>query len=69
VIDILNADQELLQSHVTSFLQQDAALISKFRLRAAIGLMTSSALKLPVTTYDPQANYDQNATKWFGFGE
>ena len=68
LIDILNADQELLQSRIAAYAQEDALERATCRLRSAIGGLTATALKLPTKIYDPQQHYDDNASRWFGFG-
>lgn len=69
VIDILNAEQEFLQSKVTAITQREASVTAGFKVLAAMGSMTGQHLKLPVPMYDPTQHYDQDATRWFGLGD
>ena len=65
-IDVLNAEQELLDSRrelVRSKHDQDLAIL---QLRAGVGRLTASALHLPTQLYDPQQHYDEVRNKWFG---
>jgi outer membrane protein len=69
ILDILNAEQELLQSKITAITEQQNNIVAAYRLLNVMGRLTAADLKLPVTLYDPAKHYDENATKWFGFGD
>jgi len=69
IIDILNAEQELLQSKITAITQRENSLAAAYRVLGVMGQMTALYLKLPAPVYDPAKHYDQDATRWFGFGD
>lgn len=66
VLDVLDAEQELLDSRVGHTEAQRDERIAAFELAAAIGRMTASNLKLAVDVYDPRNHYDEVRGKWFG---
>lgn len=69
VLDILNAEQTLFQSRANLVVSQHDEAIAEFSLAVAVGRLTAEQLKLPVTYYDPQINYDEVRNKFFGFGD
>jgi len=69
IIDILNAEQELLQSRVTAITEQQNSIVDAYRILSVMGRMTAVDLKLPVSLYDPTKHYDDDASRWFGFGD
>jgi len=69
IIDILNAEQELLQAKVAAISQQANMLIAAYRIVGVTGHLNAADLKLAVPLYDPKDHYDQDATKWFGIGD
>ena len=69
ILDVLNAEQELLNSQVAVVSSQRNAAVAAYQLLAAIGQLTARDLGLKVTLYDPDAYYDENAARWFGFGD
>lgn len=66
VLDVLDAEQELLDSRVGHTEAQRDERIAAFELAAAIGRMTASNLKLAVDVYDPRNHYNEVRGKWFG---
>jgi outer membrane protein len=68
-LDVLNAEQELLDAKVEMARAQHDKNLAILQIRSAIGELTANALKLPVDTYDPKHHYDDVRDKWFGFGE
>lgn len=66
VLDILNAEQELLNSRVAHVRAQRDELVANYQLKSAIGQLTARDLKLPVELYDPRKHYDEVRDKWFG---
>lgn len=68
IIDILNAEQELLQAKVTAISQRTNTLVAAYRVISVMGRMNAADLKLPVALYNPVDHYDQDARKWFGLG-
>jgi TolC family type I secretion outer membrane protein len=61
VIEVLNAAQELLLAQLNLTAAQRDLNINTFRLNAAVGRLTATALNLPVMIYDPQLHYDRDA--------
>lgn len=69
VLDILNAEQTLLNSEVSLVRSQHDATIAAYQVRSAVGTLTASGLQLPVALYDPTKNYKDVRGKWFGVGK
>jgi outer membrane protein len=67
--DLLTAAQDRLSAQVALANSQHDLAISTFQLLGATGELTAMALKLPVKFYDPVEHYNDNATRWFGFGD
>lgn len=66
VLDVLNAEQELLDAKVNHVRAQRDELVAAFELKSAVGLLTAERLRLAVDLYDPVVNYDESRDKWFG---
>lgn len=66
VLDVLDAEQELLDSQVNLVRSERDEIVARFELKSALGGLTANDLKLPVDTYDPTANYREVRDKWFG---
>jgi len=66
VLDVLDAEQESLDSRVSHVSAQRDELLAVFKLKAAMGQLTSRDLKLPVAAYDPMDNYQKVRDQWFG---
>lgn len=66
VLDVLNAEQELVAARVSLVLAQHDELNAAYQVAAAIGRMTAEGLHLPVTPYDPTVNYDRARDAWVG---
>ena len=69
ILDVLNAEQELLNSQVAVVSSRRNAQVAAYQLLAATGQLTAQNLGLKVKFYDPNAYYDSNAARWFGFGD
>ena len=69
VLDVLNAQQELLNAQVALVSAQRDAQVAAYQLLSALGWLTAKKLALKVQVYDPSRNYKDNATRWFGFGD
>ena len=65
VLDILDAEQEVLDAQVSLVGAQHDEVVASFRVAAAIGRLTATDLALPVTIYDPQIDYDKVRNAWF----
>ncbi len=66
ILDILDAEQELLDSQVGLVRAQRDALVAGFAILAAIGRLTAEDLGLPVEIYDPLEDYQRVRNRWFG---
>lgn len=69
ILDVLNAEQELLNSQVAVVTSRRNAEVAAYQLLSATGQLTARQLGLKVKFYDPKAYYDENAARWFGFGD
>lgn len=67
ILDILNAEQELLSARVQLVTARRNAYVAGFSLLAAMGRVEARDLGLADETllYDPQVNYDRVKGKWF----
>jgi len=66
--DLLNAAQDLLNARLALARSQRELGVASYRLVAVTGALTARALGLPVKIYDPVQHYDDDAGRWFGFG-
>ncbi len=66
VLDILDAEQELLGASVDLVGARRDEVVSAFKLKAAVGQLTARQLNLPVDFYDPERHYREVRDKWFG---
>ncbi|GAA0729468.1 TolC family outer membrane protein [Sphingomonas japonica] len=70
ILDILNAEQELLNSQVTLVTARRDAYVAGFALLAAMGKAEAQDLGLDGgALYDPIANYDRVEGKWFDWDD
>lgn len=67
VLDVLNAEQELLNARVAVAQSKHDAFIAACEILAAAGLFRAKPLALQVKLYDVSEHYD-DATDWLGFG-
>jgi outer membrane protein len=67
-LDVLNAEQELVNAKVTLVRAQHDANIAFYQVQAAVGLLQARSLALPVQYYDEEAYYKENRFKWIGLG-
>jgi TolC family type I secretion outer membrane protein len=68
VLDVLDAEQELLDARVSLVRAQRDEAVSTFSVRQQIGTLVASKLSLGVPTYDFEAYYRSVRNKWFGWG-
>lgn len=68
VLDVLNAEQELLNAQVTLVSSQRNAVVAAYQVLASSGTLTAGALGLKVKLYDPLEHYNEDAGAWVGFG-
>ena len=66
VLDVLDAQQELLDSQVSLARAERDQVVAAFQLKSAIGQLTARQLRLPVQYYDPEEHYQQVRGAWFG---
>lgn len=68
VLDVLNAEQALLDSQVALVGTRRDMVVASFTLYSAIGRLDAANMDLPVDYYDPREHYDRVEGKWHGFG-
>jgi len=68
VLDVLNAEQELLNSQVNLVTSKRDAAVAAYELLSAVGSLTARGLALNVRAYDPIEHYDDDAGRWVGLG-
>ncbi len=66
VLDVLNAEQELLNSRVSLVQAQRDEVLASFQLLSAVGKLQARELGLPVEIYDPAANLSATRDRWSG---
>lgn len=66
VLDVLDAEQELLDAKVNLVRSERDELVARFELKSAVGGLTAVELKLPVKVYDPEGYYRRVRNRWFG---
>jgi outer membrane protein len=68
ILDVLNAQQELLNAQVAVISAERDAYVAAYQLLQAMGELTARYLALNVKFYDATEHYDDDADKWIGFG-
>ncbi len=68
VLDVLDAEQELLDAKVNLVRAQRDDVVASFELLEATGMLTAGKIGLPVKIYDPRLHYRQVRDKWIGTG-
>jgi outer membrane protein len=68
VLDVLNAEQELLNAQVALVSSERNAVVAAYQVLAASGGLTAKSLRLNVKLYDPLEHYNDDAAAWAGFG-
>jgi outer membrane protein len=69
ILDVLNAEQELLNASVALVSAKRNAEVAAFQVLAASGTLTAKNLGLKVKFYDPLEHYDDDAARWIGLGD
>ena len=69
ILDVLNAEQELLNASVALVSAKRNAEVAAFQVLAANGSLTAKTLGLKVKLYDPLEHYDDDAARWIGLGD
>ena len=65
-LDVLNAQQTLLQARVALVTAQHDQVVNSYQLLSAIGRLSVKTLGLGVAEYDPRVHFEQVKTKQFG---
>ncbi len=68
VLDILDAEQELLDSKVNLVRSQRDEVVAGFALLTATGRLNAREVGLTVEIYDPEIDYKRVKGKWIGIG-
>jgi outer membrane protein len=66
ILDVLNAEQELLDAEVQLVSTRREVVVAAFQLLAVMGRLSAAQLHLLEEVYDPDAHYDEVRRKWFG---
>ncbi|GAB4351878.1 MAG: TolC family outer membrane protein [Kiloniellaceae bacterium] len=66
VLDVLDAEQELLDAQVSLVGAQRDEIVASYRVLSAIGRMTAADLGLATAVYDPDSDYRAVRESWFG---
>ena len=65
-LDVLNAQQELLNARVAQVTAQRDRVIASYSLLSATGQLSARSLGLKVATYDPKVHFEQVKDSWLG---
>ena len=68
VLDVLDAEQELLDSQVNLVIADRDDLVAQYDLLAAVGRLTAAGLDLNTERYDPEQYYGEVRNKLWGTG-
>jgi TolC family type I secretion outer membrane protein len=66
VLDVLDAEQELLDAQVSLVSAQRDEVVASFSVLSAIGRMTAADLGLGTAVYNPEEDYRAVRESWFG---
>jgi outer membrane protein len=66
LLDVLDAEQELLNSQVSLVTAKRDTVVQAYALLAAIGRLNAQELELTAVVYDPEVNYQQVRRQWWG---
>jgi outer membrane protein len=67
ILDVLDAEQELLNARVQRVLAQRDAAVAAYGLLASVGRLDAKSMELKVDAYDPARHYENVKDKWFGW--
>jgi outer membrane protein len=65
-LDVLNAQQALLNSRVLLITAQRDRVVASYSLLSAVGKLSARVLGLEVDEYDAKVHYQQVKDKWIG---
>lgn len=66
LLDVLNAEQELLNSQVLEVTARRDSVVQAYTLLQSIGRLSPAELGLGGEFYDPEINYFETRRRWFG---
>ncbi|MDX1709901.1 MAG: TolC family outer membrane protein [Rhodovibrionaceae bacterium] len=66
ILDILDAEQELLDAQVNLVRAQRDEIVASFQVLSAVGDLTPQELELDVEAYDPADDYQAVRNRWLG---
>ncbi len=66
VLDVLNAEQELVNAEVQLATTQRDVIVNSYALLQAVGRLNAQELGLTSAVYDPDVHYHEVRRKWFG---
>ncbi|MFN8694059.1 MAG: TolC family outer membrane protein [Holosporales bacterium] len=69
VIDVLDAEQELLNARVNLIRTEREEVVAQYTLLSAIGRLNAASLALPTTLYDAKTEFDTVKGQWIGFAD
>jgi outer membrane protein len=65
LLDVLNAEQELLNAQVTLVTDRRNVVVASYALVSAIGRLNAQELGVSALIYDPEQHYQEVRDKWF----
>jgi outer membrane protein len=65
LLDVLNAEQELLNSEVTLATDRRNLVVASYTVLSTIGRLNAQELGVASLVYDPEQHYQQVRNKWF----
>jgi TolC family type I secretion outer membrane protein len=68
VLDVLDAEQELFEAQIATTAAERDAVVTAYRVRAGMGMLTARDLDLDTVPFDPEAYYREVRGAWFGTG-
>jgi outer membrane protein len=66
LLDVLNAEQELLNAEVQLTATQHDVIVNSYALLSAMGRLSVQELGVTGSVYDPEVHYQEVRRKWFG---
>lgn len=69
VLDVLDAEQELLDAQVSLVRDQRDAIVASYQLLAAVGKLTARELSLQVGHYDQEFHYNRVRDRLWGYDD
>lgn len=66
LIDVLNAEQELLNAQVQLVTDQRNLVVAGYSVLSAIGRLEASRIGAASEVYDPEIHYEEVRRKWYG---